>query len=90
MAHRDLQVDEIYGNINLSLLNMQRLKLFLILSLEKELTIRTMDISYAFRNTDIKEKLYFQFTQDRSKITPLYKSIYGLKQSPKTGMTQYV
>ena len=79
----DLQSDDTYGDIDTSLLNMESLKLFLILALEKDLTIRTMDINHAFLYADIKKKLYIQHPQDRSKITPLYISIYGLKQSPK-------
>lgn len=83
VARGDRQGQETYGNIETSLLNMDSLRVFLILSLEKNLRLRTMDINHAFLYADLEEELYILHPKNYTSITPLKKSLYGLKQSPK-------
>lgn len=59
------------------------MKLFLISALERGHQIITMDINHALLYAPIEETLYIEHPKDRGKVTPLLKSLYGLKQSPK-------
>lgn len=83
VARCDRQGRETYGNIETSLLNMDSLRVFLILSLENNLRLRTMDINHAFPCAELEEELYIQHPKNYTSITPLKKSLYGLEQSPK-------
>lgn len=43
---------------------------------------RTFNINHAFLYADLNEELYIPHPQNNSFVTPLRKSLYGLKQSP--------
>ncbi|GMM58472.1 hypothetical protein DAKH74_050890 [Maudiozyma humilis] len=57
VARGDLQSEGSYHDTDTSLLNMESLKLFLIMSFEKNLYVRTIDINHAFLYAPIEEEL---------------------------------
>lgn len=84
MARGDLQSENTYGDTDTSLLNMESLRLFLIMALEKGMHIyRTMDINHAFLYAPIEEELFIEHPKNRGMVKPLRRALYGLKQSPK-------
>lgn len=83
VARGDQQDWTTYGDIETSILDIESLKLALIIANNLKLRIRTADISHAFLYAPIKEELYLQHPFDKNMVTPLNKSLYGLKQSPK-------
>ena len=83
VARGDLQGKSTFADIDTDILSIESLKIFIILALQKSHHIRTIDINHAFLYASIKEKLYIVHPYDKRYVTPLKKSLYGLRQSPK-------
>ena len=83
VARGDLQKKETFAEIDTDILSIESLKLFIIIALQRSYHIRTIDINHAFLYAEIKEKLYIVHPYDKRYVTPLKKSLYGLRQSPK-------
>ena len=83
VARGDLQGKSTFADIDTDILSIESLKIFIILALQKSHHIRTIDINHAFLYASIKEKLYIVHSYDKRYVTPLKKSLYGLRQSPK-------
>ncbi|CCK73021.1 uncharacterized protein KNAG_0M01680 [Huiozyma naganishii CBS 8797] len=79
----DLQSESSYSNIETSILNMNSLKMLLILANNNNLRLRTLDINHAFLYASIDENFFITHPNDSRMVTPLHKALYGLKQSPK-------
>lgn len=79
----DQQAESSYSDIETSILNMDSLKLLLLLANNNKMRLRTLDINHAFLYADLEEKIYIPHPKKSYKVTPLKKSLYGLKQSPK-------
>ncbi|CCH59369.1 hypothetical protein TBLA_0B05400 [Henningerozyma blattae CBS 6284] len=82
-ARGDLQNQESYGNTDSAILSLDSLKVLLSVANNKQLHIRTADISHAFLYATLDEELYINHPSDKRVYTPLKKALYGLKQSPK-------
>ena len=78
----DLQNENSYNQIETSILDMQSLKILLTVANNKKMFLRTFDINHAFLYADLNEELYIPHPQNNKIVTPLKKSLYGLKQSP--------
>ena len=79
----DQQDPTSYNDIETAILNMDSLKILLILSNNSNMKLRTLDINHAFLYADLEEELYVVHPQDKRKATPLRKALYGLRQSPR-------
>ncbi|CCH57825.1 hypothetical protein TBLA_0A00240 [Henningerozyma blattae CBS 6284] len=82
-ARGDLQNQESYGNTDSAILSLDSLKILLSVANNKQLHIRTADISHAFLYATLDEDLYINHPSDKRVYTPLKKALNGLKQSPK-------
>ena len=83
VARGDLQGKSTFADIDTDILSIESLKIFIILALQKSHHIRTIDINHAFLYASIKEKLYIVHPYNKRYVTPLKKSLYGLRQGPK-------
>ena len=83
VCREDLQDSSSSNEIDTSVLNMNSLKLLLIIANNKKMYLRTFDINHAFLYAPIDTKLYITHLEDQRYVTPLKKALYGLKQSPK-------
>ncbi|CCE64754.1 hypothetical protein TPHA_0I02520 [Tetrapisispora phaffii CBS 4417] len=79
----DKQTEATYSNYHTDLLQIDTLKLFLMIANNRKMWIQTLDINHAFLYADLREEIYVPLPHDRRFVTPLKKALYGLKQSPK-------
>ena len=83
VARGDKQDTSTYDETTTSNLNIESLKLLLIEANNRRWYLKSIDINFAFLHAKIDKKLYIPHPTDRQYVTPLLKSLYGLKQSPK-------
>jgi len=79
----DQQTESTYSVYTTDLLQMDSLKLFLMLANNNKMMIQTLDINHAFLYADLEEEIYVPHPYENKRVTPLKKALYGLKQSPK-------
>ena len=72
-----------YDETTTSNLNIESLKLLLIEANNRRWYLKSIDINFVFLHAKIDKKLYIPHFTDRQYVTPLLRSLYGLKQSPK-------
>lgn len=77
----DLQNATGYNEIEISILDMQFLKILLTVMNNKKMFLRTFDINHAFLYAALNKELYIPLPQDNRVVTPLKKYLYGLRQS---------
>ena len=66
-----------------STISIDSLKLLLIQANNLGWYLKTVDINSAFLHAELKDEIYITHPSDHKYVTPLKKSLYGLKQSPK-------
>ncbi|EDO15123.1 Tkp4 protein [Vanderwaltozyma polyspora DSM 70294] len=79
----DQQTPSTYGDISTALLDMDTLKLLLMIANNSKMVIQTLDINNAFLYADLKEVIYIPHPYEPKKVVQLNKALYGLKQSMK-------
>ncbi|EDO15227.1 Tkp4 protein [Vanderwaltozyma polyspora DSM 70294] len=79
----DRQTPSTYGVINTDLLQMDTLKLLLMIANNNRMVVQTLDINHAFLYADLQEVIYIPHPYEPNKVVQLNKALYGLKQSPK-------
>ena len=79
----DLQSDTTFSDIATDILQIDNLKMFLMIINDNSMMVQTLDINHAFLYADLREELYIPHPFQKDKITPLRKALYGLKQSSK-------
>lgn len=83
----DLQDENVYGAIETSILDLQSLKLLLLIANNKNMLLKTFDINHAFLYASffwgVGGKLYIPHPNNNRCVTPLRKALCGLKQSPR-------
>ena len=83
VARGDKQDRTTYGDISTTTLGFAPLKLLLMHANNNRWHLKSVDINCAFLHASLDEDLYIPHPADHSYVTPLKKSLYGLKQSPK-------
>lgn len=79
----DQQSESTYTDIDTAILNLDSLKILLIIANNNRMRLRTLDINHAFLYADLEEEVYITHPKNPKAVTPLRKSLYGLKQSPR-------
>ncbi|EDO14972.1 Tkp4 protein, partial [Vanderwaltozyma polyspora DSM 70294] len=79
----DKQTASTYGVITTDLLQMDTLKLLLMIANNNRMVVQTLDINHAFLYADLQEVIYIPHPYEPRKVVQLNKALYGLKQSPK-------
>ena len=83
VARGDRQDETTYGDTKTSNLTMDSLKMLLIHANNNKWYMKSVDINFAFLHAPLDTTLYIPHPLDHQYVTPLKKSLYGLKQSPK-------
>ena len=83
VARGDKQDESTYGVTSTSTISIDSLKLLLIHANNHGWYLKSVDINSAFLHAELKDEIYITHPSDHRYVTPLKKSLYGLKQSPK-------
>ena len=83
VARGDKQDESTYGVTSTSTIGIDSLKLLLIHANNLGWYLKSVDINSAFLHAELKDEIYITHPSDHKYVTPLKKSLYGLKQSPK-------
>ena len=83
VARGDKQEESTYGVTSTSTISIDSLKLLLIHANNLGWYLKSVDINSAFLHAELKDEIYITHPSDHKYVTPLKKSLYGLKQSPK-------
>ena len=82
-ARGDKQDRTTYEDISTTMPGFTPLKLLLMHANNNSWYLKGVDIDCAFLHASLDEDLYITHPSDHKYVTPLKKSLYGLKQSPK-------